>query len=656
MTPYSGVFFYNTHFLRKVVQQLSKDESTAKDLIEEKLKSLPTNPGVYLMKDSDGNVIYVGKAVNLRNRVRSYFRALPKEAVKTKALVRHICDFEYIIVDSESEALVLECNLIKKYQPRYNISLKDGKTYPYVRITNETWPRIFVTRNVVRDGSRYFGPYPGVYELRDTLDLLHRIYPWRTCSKARFNKGDACLNAHIDRCAAPCVGNISESDYRHMVEDVADFFNGRTEPLENKLRDEMYAASEALDYETAAQKRDQLAAIERINMRQKAVLNQDDDRDIIAMARNDTGAMVQVFFIRGGKILGRESYPIQSSHNSSDDEIFSSFLKQFYLSQERVPKTIHIERDIDDALPLAELLSKRHGYRITFHIPKRGVAKELLTLVQQNAEEALVKRRLSNEEKVARTEGALEDLAHYLNLPEPPARIECYDISNIQGTDSVASMVVFINGKAEKSQYRRFKIKTVEGPNDFESMYEVITRRFSHATKELKENKECPAKFSWLPDLVIIDGGKGQLGYARRAMRNLGYADIPTFGLAEEEELLFEEDRSEAIQIPRDAKALYLLQRIRNESHRFALTYHRSLRGKRQLASVLDDIPGIGKKRRESLLTHFGSFSKIQSAGVDELAEVPGISKKLAEEIHSYLRTHEDLQARLRSRQAHTSS
>lgn len=635
---------------------MSDEQPTVNDLIEEKLKTLPSNPGVYLMKDNEGKVIYVGKAVNLRNRVRSYFRAQPKEAVKTKALVRHICDFEYIIVDSESEALVLECNLIKKYQPRYNISLKDGKTYPYIRITNEPWPRIFVTRNVIRDGSRYFGPYPGVYELRDTLDLLHRIYPWRTCTKARFNKGESCLNAHIDRCCAPCVGNISKTDYQHMVEEVADFFNGHTERLSNKLRNDMYAASDALDFETAAQKRDQLAAIDRINTRQKAVLNQDDDRDVVAMARNDTGAMVQVFFIRGGKILGRESYPIKTTRDSSDDEIFSSFLKQFYLSQERVPKTIHIERDIEDAQTLTELLSKRHGHRITFHVPKRGVAKDLLSLVQQNAEESLLKRRLSNEEKLARTEGALEDLAHYLNLPEPPARIECYDISNFQGTNSVASMVVFVNGKPKKDQYRRFKIKTVEGPNDFASMHEVITRRFSHASKELAENKKDTAKFSWLPDLVIIDGGKGQLGYARRAMREQGYADIPTFGLAKEEELLFEEGRDEPVRIPRDAQALYLVQRVRDESHRFAITYHRSLRGKRQLASVLDDIPGVGKKRRESLLTHFGSFSKIQSAGINELSDVPGISKKLAEEIYSYLRTHEDLQARLRSRQTHTTS
>ncbi len=620
--------------------------------IKEKLKTLPTTPGVYIMKNEQGHIIYIGKAVNLRNRVRSYFRAQPKEALKTRALVRHIDDFEYIMVDSESEALVLECNLIKKHQPRYNINLKDGKTYPYVRITNEDFPRIFVTRQVVRDGSRYFGPYPGVYELRDTLELLHKIYPWRSCTRSRFNKHDACLNAHIARCNAPCVGQVSAADYGRMVDEVARFFAGQSEALKKRLTEEMLAASEALDFETAAQKRDQLAAIERINTRQKAVLDRDDDRDVVAMARDDTGAMVEVFFIRGGKVLGRESYPIHAHAADSDADILSGFLSQFYLAQERVPKTIHIPFAVDDTIPLAQHLSTTHGTAVHFHVPQRGVGKGLLDMVRQNAQEALTRRALSHEEKLARTEGALEDLAHYLHLPEPPRRIECYDISNIQGSDSVASMVVFVNGRPKKDQYRRFKIKTVEGPNDFLSMYEVITRRFAHASKELAQPDKKDNRFSLLPDLVIIDGGKGQLGYARRAMREQGYADIPTFGLAKEEELLFKEDVDEPVRIPHDTHALHLVQRVRDESHRFAITYHRSLRGKRQLASVLDDVPGIGPKRRESLLTHFGSFSKILSAEVDDLAQVPGISLALAEDIHTYLRTHEDLKARLKARQS----
>lgn len=620
--------------------------------IEEKLKNLPTEPGVYLMKDQHDHVIYVGKAVNLRNRVRSYFRTQPKEAVKTKALVRQIKDFDYILVDSESEALVLESNLIKKYRPRYNINLKDDKTYPYIVITNETWPRVMVTRRVIRDGARYFGPYTGVSELRETLDLLHRIYGWRNCPASRFNKGQACLNAHINRCLAPCIGQVSQADYHKMIEEIVMFFSGQTETLSKKLETEMYASSDALDFETAAQKRDQLEAIKRIRTKQKAILPQDEDRDMIAMARNDTGAMVQVFFIRSGKILGRESYPINGLNNASDEEIFASFLKQFYLSQERVPKTIMIAQDIDDAQILGDYLSERHQHKIRFQVPKRGVNKKLMEMVTHNAEEMLNKRRLSQEQHKARTEGALSDLATYLNLPEPPSRIECYDISNTQGTNSVASMVVFINGKPKKDEYRRFKIKTVKGPNDFLSMQEVITRRFAHAKKDLLSADIKKTSFSWLPDLVIIDGGKGQLGYARDAMRQEGFSDIPTFGLAKEEELLFEEGRDEAIRIPRDAHALHLLQRLRDESHRFAITYHRSLRGKKQLASVLNDIPGVGQKRRETLLTHFGSFSKIQSAEISDLAAVPGISEKIAEDIYHYLRTHQDLQARLKSKQA----
>lgn len=620
------------------------------DLIKHKLSTLPTNPGVYLMKDKDGNVIYVGKAINLKNRVRSYFRTLPKEAVKTRALVRHIEDLEYIIVDNETEALVLECNLIKKYRPKYNISLKDGKTYPYLRITNEDYPRIFITRQVIRDGSRYFGPYTNVTELRETLELMHKIYPYRDCSNVQFNKHASCLNEHLGLCKGPCVGHISEEDYRAMIDAVAQFFNGHTEALRKRLEDEMLSASEALDFETAATKRDQIRAIDAINNRQKATSQRTDNHDLVAMARNDLGAMMQVFFVRNGKIIGRETYPLHASKDDNDEEIFASFVKQFYLEQESVPHTIYIDRNFEDEALLEELLSEKHGFKVHFHKPQAGKTRALMDMVQRNAKEALAKRIVSGEVARARTEGALLDLQQYLGLERLPNRIECYDISNIQGTDSVASMVVFVAGKPMKSQYRHFKIKTVEGPNDFASMHEVITRRFRHATEEISNGIRM-GKFAWLPDLVIIDGGKGQLGYARRAMRETGYDYIPTFSLAEREELLFKEDMDEPIVLPRQSNALYLVQRVRDESHRFAITHHRSLRGKRQLASILDDIPGVGKKRKENLLTHFGSFSKIQSAEVNELAEVPGISHDLADTIYTYLKTHQDLQARLRHKQ-----
>ena len=620
------------------------------EIIQHKLATLPTNPGVYLMKDKDGNVIYVGKAINLKNRVRSYFRTQPKEAVKTRALVRHIEDLEYIIVDNETEALVLECNLIKKYRPKYNISLKDGKTYPYVRITNEESPRIFITRQVVRDGSRYFGPYTNVTELRDTLELMHKIYPYRDCSNIQFNKHASCLNEHLGLCKGPCVAHISHDDYLALINGVADFFSGHSDVLRKQLEEEMRAASEALEFETAAAKRDQIRAIDTINNRQKATSNRSDNHDLVAMARNDLGAMVQIFFVRNGKIIGRESYPLHASKDDNDDEIFASFIKQFYLEQETVPRTIYIDRNFEDAALLEKLLSEKHGFKVHFHKPQAGKIHALMDMVRRNAEEALAKRMVSGEVARARTEGALLDLQQYLGLERLPNRIECYDISNIQGTDSVASMVVFVAGKPMKSQYRHFKIKTVEGPNDFASMHEVITRRFCHASEEIAGGIRM-GKFAWLPDLVIIDGGKGQLGYARRAMRETGYDYIPTFGLAKEDELLFEEGRDEPVVLPRQSNALYLVQRVRDESHRFAITYHRSLRGKRQLASILDDIPGVGKKRKENLLTHFGSFSKIQSAGVHELAEVPGIIQDLADTIYTYLKTHQDLQARLKHKQ-----
>lgn len=617
------------------------------DTIQKKLATLPENPGVYLMKNNEGAIIYVGKAINLRNRVRSYFRTQPKEAVKTIALVKHIEDLEYIIVDNETEALVLECNLIKKHKPKYNINLKDGKTYPYIRITNDVFPRIFITRHIVRDGSRYFGPYPTISELRDTLELLHNIFPYRTCSNSQFNKGLSCLNEHIGLCAAPCVEHISQADYKKMIDSIAQFFSGHTDILTKDLQTKMLTASDALEFEKAAQLRDQLLAIEKISNRQKAISDFQDNHDVVAMARNDLGAMMQVFFVRGGKVLGRESYPLHANRNDSDEEVFSSFMKQFYLAQEAVPPIIYIDRSFDDQQLLENLLSKKHHTKTQIHQPQRGQRRALIDLVARNAKEALTKRIISQETAIARTEGALADLADYLKLDHIPHRIECYDISNIQGSDSVASMVVFVAGKPMKNQYRRFKIKTVEGPNDFASMNEVINRRFKHAKEELATGMKM-GKFAWLPDLVIIDGGKGQLGYARRAMREQGFDYIPTFGLAKQEELLFKEFEEEPIVLPRQSNALYLIQRLRDESHRFAITFHRSLRGKRQLASILDDIPGVGKKRKASLLTHFTTFSKIQGASIEELSEVEGISPALAETIYTYLKTHQDLQARIK--------
>lgn len=617
--------------------------------IEEKLKLLPTQAGVYLMKDCNNHIIYVGKAVNLKNRVRSYFRAQPKEALKTKALVNNIVDFEYIVTDSETEALVLECNLIKKHRPKYNINLKDGKTYPYVKITNELFPRVIITRQVMRDKAMYFGPYPSVNQLRNIVELIHQIFPLRTCGKIQFNKKESCLNFHIKRCLAPCTNNISTEDYAEMIKKIKLFFLTQDDGIERMLENEMNQHSEALEFEQASLKRDQLNAIRQIKEEQKVLLIHDDNKDFVAMARNSLGIMMQVFFIRQGKLLGRESYPLKADVNDSDEEIFSSFIKQFYLEQTSVPKQIEIDRHFKDEESLAQLLSKKHGHKVVFHVPHRGENKQLMNLVTKNALEALVKKPNAKRYEESRTIAALNELQSYLGLFQTPKRIECYDISNIQGSDSVASMVVFENGRAQKSEYRKFKIKTVEGPNDFLSMYEVISRRFNNVLKEKEEKNQKNKKFSKLPDLIIIDGGKGQLSYARKAMKETGFLEIPTFGLAKEEELLFQENISEPIVLPRNSNALYLIQRIRDETHRFAITFHRSLRGKRQLASVLDDIYGVGKKRKALLLNHFGSLSKLLGASLEEIEEVPGLPKEVAETVYYALKSHYQLQSKIKS-------
>lgn len=609
--------------------------------IADKLATLPDNPGVYLMKNAEGKIIYVGKAVNLKNRVRSYFRTLPPEALKTKALVRNIADFEYIIVDSEVEALVLECNLIKKYRPKYNISLKDDKTYPYLKITNEDFPRVIITRNYLKDGGKYFGPYPSVTVLRETLELLRSIFPFRVCKQHKFTNERPCLNYQIKRCYAPCCGKISKEDYAQLIAKINDFFDGRHEELLADLTMQMNQAAEELHFEQAARLRDQIRGIERAISDQKAVLAGNDDKDVLGMAISSTEIIMQIFFIRSGKIVGRENYSLREMTDDSESEILAAFIKQFYLDNQFVPPNILLPTEPDDAAILEQWLSEKRGSKVAFSVPKRGQQKELVDLVVRNATEELQKkgeRALADNERLL---GALEELKEALYLPKLPKRIECYDISNTQGTESVASMVVFVDGKAKKDQYRKFRIKTVIGPNDFASMNEVLTRRLGHMDTDVKFAKDNP-------DLIIVDGGKGQLAFAVRALNEMGYGDIPIAGLAKKEEILFLPGCDEGVYLPRDSQGLYLVQRIRDEAHRFAITYHRSLRGKRNLASVLDDIPGVGAKRKQALLKHFGSLSKIAQATSEEIAQVDGIGTVLAEEIYQYLQTHQDLQERLK--------
>ena len=642
--------------------------------LQTKLDNLPTSPGVYLMKNDQGQVIYVGKAINLRNRVRSYFRELKPDQAKTKALVKHIVDLEYILADNELEALVLECNLIKKYRPKYNINLKDDKTYPYLKITNEPYPQVIVTRKVAKDGARYYGPYPSVNELRNSLELIRKIFPFRSCKQRTFTNDRPCLNAHIQMCYAPCVGRISKEDYNAMIDQIALFFDGKQDGLTKRLRKEMEEAAENLEFEKAAKLRDQLQGIEQIITQQKAVLGGDDDRDVIAMARGLNQCCVQIFFIRGGKIVGRENYFLRGTDGTSRGEVIASFMKQFYLNCQFIPRNILIETELEEQEVLEQWLSDKRESRVYIKVPKRGQAKELIDLVGRNALDALTKQEQEESYHHQKTTGVLERLQIMLGLSEIPQRMECFDISNTQGTESVGSMVVFVDGKAKKDQYRRFKIKTVEGADDYASMREVLTRRFRHGLEErqrrggvtLPENggthsdhgdsledteNLADTKFAQFPDIIMMDGGRGQVNIALDVLAELGL-NIPVCGMVKDDRHRTRGLYYNNVELPIDADSelFLLITRMQDEAHRFAITYHRSLRGKRNLASVLDDIPGVGEKRKKNLLKHFGSFTKIKEASVEELMEVEGIHAAVAEEIYSYLRTHQDLQARLDAR------
>ncbi len=641
--------------------------------LQTKLDNLPTSPGVYLMKNDQGQVIYVGKAINLRNRVRSYFRELKPDQAKTKALVKHIVDLEYILADNELEALVLECNLIKKYRPKYNINLKDDKTYPYLKITNEPYPQVIVTRKVAKDGARYYGPYPSVNELRNSLELIRKIFPFRSCKQRTFTNDRPCLNAHIQMCYAPCVGRISKEDYNAMIDQIALFFDGKQDGLTKRLRKEMEEAAENLEFEKAATLRDQLQGIEQIITQQKAVLG-GDDRDVIAMARGLNQCCVQIFFIRGGKIVGRENYFLRGTDGTSRGEVIASFMKQFYLNCQFIPRNILIETELEEQEVLEQWLSDKRESRVYIKVPKRGQAKELIDLVGRNALDALTKQEQEESYHHQKTTGVLEQLQIMLGLSEIPQRMECFDISNTQGTESVGSMVVFVDGKAKKDQYRRFKIKTVEGADDYASMREVLTRRFRHGLEErqrrggvtLPENggthsdnggsledteNLADTKFAQFPDIIMMDGGRGQVNIALDVLAELGL-NIPVCGMVKDDRHRTRGLYYNNVELPIDADSelFLLITRMQDEAHRFAITYHRSLRGKRNLASVLDDIPGVGEKRKKNLLKHFGSFTKIKEASVEELMEVEGIHAAVAEEIYSYLRTHQDLQARLDAR------
>ncbi|HBN97209.1 MAG TPA: excinuclease ABC subunit C [Firmicutes bacterium] len=608
--------------------------------LEHKLATLPTAPGVYLMLNEAGEVIYVGKAINLRNRVRSYFQKSANHALKVQVLVEHIADLEYIVTDSEVEALILENNLIKKHTPRYNVRLKDDKTYPYIKVTvQETFPRVLMVRKRLKDGARYFGPYTDVTVVKKTLSFLRTLFPLRTCNKT-IEEGwqdRPCLNYHIGRCLAPCAGLISKENYAEMIQEVLLFLEGRIDRLIPDLTRKMHEASAQLEYEKAARFRNQIRGLETLFEKQKIVVQHAEDQDYVGYARHGELACVQVFFVRSGKVVGRDHYLLECSADEEGAEILRAFLQQYYAEASYIP------REVLTPIPLIEpeimenwLRSLRGGKRFYLRTPQRGDKKQLLDLVVKNAQIALDETRSRNTFKQRAMERALQDLQDLTGLPEPPERIEAFDISNLQGTNVVASLVVWDNGDFKSTDYRRFRIRGLEGsPNDYEAMREAVSRRFKRGLME-QDEESSEQKFSVFPDVVLIDGGKGQLGVALEVRDELGLI-IPFLSLAEKREEIYLEGQSQPVILPNDSPGLLLLRKIRDEAHRFALTYHRNLRGKATRGSILDEIPGIGPKRKKDLIRHFGGIKKIRSATFEELQEVPGISAKLAAEIYQHM-------------------
>lgn len=613
--------------------------------LQAELDSLPTKPGCYIMKNEAGEVIYVGKAINLRNRVRSYFHSSSNGDPKTHQLVRRIADIEWIVVGSELEALILEMTLIKKHRPRYNVRLKDDKRYPYIKVHwADPFPKVTVTRQMVDDGSRYFGPYTSVWAVHQTLDVLRRIFPYLTCDRVITGQDErACLYYDIKLCTAPCIGAIDQAGYRQMIADLCQFLEGRNEPIVSRLQREMNKAAEDLEFERAASIRDQLQAIERVVEKQKVISSEYIDSDVIAMARDNGEACIQVFFIRGGKLIGRDYFLMEGTHDTSNSDVVSEFIKQFYDQSPTVPSQLLLPEQIEEAQIIKQWLStRRGGEKVEIKVPHQGQQQELIQMAAENAAETLASIKAQWQADRHKQEQALAELQAALALPRVPNRIECYDISNTQGTSAVGSMVVFEQGVPKKNYYRHFNIRTVEGPNDFASMEEVLTRRFNR-WQSAQETAEAPGKkpdpsFSMLPDLLMVDGGKGQLSRAIAVLERFNLLEkVPVAALAKQQEELFLPGRPISILLPRQSQGLYLVQRIRDEAHRFAITSHRKRRDKAGIASRLDSVPGIGPARRKALLAHFGSIDKIKEASLDQLTSVPGINRKLAEEIKALL-------------------
>ncbi|GIM28225.1 UvrABC system protein C [Clostridium polyendosporum] len=597
------------------------------------------------MKNSLGEVIYVGKAKVLKNRVRQYFQSSRSHSEKTKAMVRNIAEFEYIVTDSEMEALLLECNLIKKYSPKYNIALKDDKFYPFIKITtNEDFPRVYVTRNFAKDGNMYFGPYTNATAVYETINLIKKIFPLRNCKRVIAEDGELtrpCLNYHIKQCKAPCGGHISKKEYIDMINEIINILSGKDANIIKELSKQMDEAAQNLEFEEAAKLRDKILAVEAIGEKQKMFTAKEADEDFIHIFSDEKDTCIQIFFLREGKVTGREHFMFEDRANDEIGELISEFITSFYGGTAQVPKHIYVP-ELEDLELIEEFLTVKRGSKVWIKVPKRGEKKEMLEMVKNNARVTLeqFKDKMLKDKEINRV--ALTELANLLELEEIPVRIEAYDISNIQGMDSVGTMIVFEEGRAKNSDYRRFRIKTVQGANDYDSMREVLERRFLHGLEELRAIQErslefSKGKFSIFPDLIMMDGGKGQINVALEVLKNFNI-DIPVCGMVKDDKhhtrgLIF---NNQEIILRRSSNLIHMITRIQDEVHRFAITYHRSLRDKRTLHSILEDIPNVGEKRRKNLLIKFGSVENIKKATYEELLETPSIDKKAAESIRSY--------------------
>lgn len=612
--------------------------------IEEELKKLPASPGVYIMHDKHDEIIYVGKAISLKNRVRQYFQSSRNKTAKIEKMVSRIARFEYIITDSELEALVLECNLIKEHRPKYNTMLKDDKTYPYIKVTmDEDFPRVLFSRTMKKDKCRYFGPYTSAGAVKDTIDLIHKLWKIRTCTRQLpkdIGKDRPCLNYHIKQCSAPCQGYISREKYRKAVDQTLEFLNGHYTPVLSMLEEKMMAASDEMDFEKAIEYRELLNSVKQVAQKQKITSQSMEDRDIIAMARDNEDAVVQVFFVRDGKLIGREHFHLSAATAEDDSQIIGSFIKQFYAGTPFIPREIWVQQEFDEMGLVSQWLSKRRGQNVKFVIPKKGQKERLVELAAKNALLVLSQDKEKIKREELKTIGAMNQIGEWLGLSHVK-RIEAFDISNISGFESVGSMVVYEDGRPKRNDYRKFRIKTVQGPNDYASMEEVLTRRFMHGLSERQELSEEAEEnfgsFTRFPDLIMMDGGRGQVNVALKVLESLKL-DIPVCGMVKDDSHRTRGLYYQNVEVPIDrfSEGFKLITRIQDEAHRFAIEYHRSLRSKGQVHSVLDDIEGIGPARRKALMRRFKSLEAVRDADIEELASTEGMNRRAAESVYAF--------------------